>query len=69
VKGSETQAAELQRFNNVLAIIFLTLAVLASALQLTVVGVFFLLCCLQRLLLLFVDIVLDARYIINISNI
>jgi hypothetical protein len=41
VKGSNTQAAELQRFNNVLAVIFLTIAVLAFALQLTVVGYIF----------------------------
>ncbi|QGQ98013.1 DUF4395 domain-containing protein [Paenibacillus psychroresistens] len=41
VKGSETQAAELQRFNNVLAILFITLAVLAFTLKLTMVGYVF----------------------------
>lgn len=41
VKGSETQAVELQRFNNVLAIIFLILAIVAFAIQLPVVGYIF----------------------------
>jgi hypothetical protein len=41
VKGSETQAVELQRFNNVLAVIFLTLAILGFGTQLTVAGYIF----------------------------
>ena len=41
VKGSETQAAELQRFNNVLAVIFITLAIIGFAAHLTVLGYVF----------------------------
>ncbi|WP_128100297.1 DUF4395 domain-containing protein [Paenibacillus sp. DCT19] len=40
-KGSETQAVELQRFNNILAVIFLTLALLSFALSWTVAGYIF----------------------------
>lgn len=41
VKGSETQAQELQRFNNVLAIIFLTLALVTFGFNLTIAGYIF----------------------------
>jgi hypothetical protein len=41
VKGSGTQAVELQRFNNVLAVIFLTFSILGFAAQLSVVGYIF----------------------------
>jgi hypothetical protein len=37
-KGEETQAAELQRFNNILAIVFLTLALLSFSLGWEIVG-------------------------------
>ncbi|MEX2460305.1 MAG: DUF4395 domain-containing protein [Paenibacillaceae bacterium] len=41
VKGSETQAEELQRFNNILAIVFLTLAIIGFATNLPVIGYIF----------------------------
>jgi hypothetical protein len=37
-KGKETQAVELQRFNNILAILFLTLALISFALGWQIVG-------------------------------
>jgi hypothetical protein len=37
-KGKETQAVELQRFNNILAILFLTLALISFALGWPIVG-------------------------------
>ncbi|WEK53844.1 MAG: DUF4395 domain-containing protein [Candidatus Cohnella colombiensis] len=39
--GTEMQAVELQRFNNVLAIIFLTLSILFYSLGLTIIGTVF----------------------------
>ncbi|MBB3130212.1 hypothetical protein FHS19_004917 [Paenibacillus rhizosphaerae] len=41
VQGKPTQALELQRFNNVLAVLFLTLSLLFFALQLPVLGYIF----------------------------
>lgn len=40
-KGKETQAAELQRFNNVLAILFLTIALISFATGWQIVGYVF----------------------------
>ena len=40
-KGTETQAVELQRFNNVLAVLFLTLALICFALAWSIAGIVF----------------------------
>ncbi|MCP1182145.1 DUF4395 family protein [Paenibacillus sp. 1781tsa1] len=40
-KGTETQAVELQRFNNILAVLFLSLALISSSLGWTVAGYLF----------------------------
>ncbi|MGG0170643.1 DUF4395 family protein [Paenibacillus dokdonensis] len=41
VKGAPTQAQELQRFNNMLAVIFLTLSLLSFLIQLPFLGYIF----------------------------
>lgn len=41
IQGKPTQALELQRFNNVLAVLFLTLSLIFFALQLPVLGYIF----------------------------
>ncbi|WP_339258807.1 DUF4395 domain-containing protein [Paenibacillus sp. FSL R5-0749] len=40
-KGTETQAVELQRFNNILAVLFLSLAIISFSLGWTVAGYLF----------------------------
>ncbi|NUU74097.1 DUF4395 domain-containing protein [Paenibacillus xylanilyticus] len=40
-KGTETQAAELQRFNNILAVVFLSLALISFSLSWQVAGYLF----------------------------
>ncbi|WP_339304140.1 DUF4395 domain-containing protein [Paenibacillus sp. FSL R5-0519] len=40
-KGTETQAVELQRFNNILAVLFLSLAIISFSLSWTVAGYLF----------------------------